>query len=853
MNRIILFLKKYYHVIFFLFISSWIFLYQTYGMLALGDFVFPANPWVSLYPRLFSWKDFFLGHSSAFDFVNIIHYLSIFILNKIGFSLAFIQSLFFVFLFFVASYSIYLLLFEILGNIKYKKFIAIIAANFYIFNPYIFTIKLMGYNMSLYAYVFAPLILYLFYKYLYTENYTKNKYFCLIGISFLLAVPSYTSPAYLTWIIFILFFYLLFLFIFKQFNKKILYKSILVILIFFLINSFWIIPTLASGMLTSAFSKVENVTNLGVVDSTSGQSLVEVFRFLGIPGFTANWRGIPYRSYHSIYYTPIFIIISFILLIVGLSFCLFKKRQQDKQNNFWRTYFFSIFLLAIFFIGGTVFLFPDFKKWLFENFSILLLYRKPYEKIGFFLIFSFVGLLAFSLKYITFWLEKRFNKHKKKIIISFLAVILLLINIYSFPFWTKQVFNSIDHPECKISGINHRPDYYYAMGEYFQKDKKIGKILGLPVNRSPISSGVENYKWGYAGLDPIYSFVNTGYILLNPLMPFFNNFYKGIDSNISNFVDYKNNLTNLSTLFGIKKIVLRNDICWQLYGSPNPKQDKDYLENNFLKTASFGELDIYNVPDNNFFPLFYSHKDVMIVNKSTPILEFKKINPTKYIIRVHQAKDNFPLIFLESFHQGWKAYIVKSYKVNKVQSASIENYKILDGNEEDQASREELEEFIEKGWVSTLGDLKEEEIKHKKWENGKERLDYIEKYNIDFISKNFQNSIQNDNLPAGYIWDTWFKKSLSEENHLIANGYANSWWVDVEEVCKTENNKVESFCVRNPDGTYSFELIIEFWPQRLFYLGLLISGITLLGCLGYLGYNWRRKKIKFSSDQQQIK
>ena len=38
------------------------------------------------------------------------------------------------------------------------------------------------------------------------------------------------------------------------------------------------------------------------------------------------------------------------------------------------------------------------------------------------------------------------------------------------------------------------------------------------------------------------------------------------------------------------------------------------------------------------------------------------------------------------------------------------------------------------------------------------------------------------------------------------------------------------------DGSYDLDLIIEFSPQRYFYIGLIISGITLLSCFGYLGY-----------------
>ncbi|MBU4299391.1 hypothetical protein KJ636_05085, partial [Patescibacteria group bacterium] len=65
---------------------------------------------------------------------------------------------------------------------------------------------------------------------------------------------------------------------------------------------------------------------------------------------------------------------------------------------------------------------------------------------------------------------------------------------------------------------------------------------------------------------------------------------------------------------------------------------------------------------------------------------------------------------------------------------------------------------------------------------------------------------------------------------------------DVNEVCKVEGGKLKSSCVKNPDGSYDFEMIVEFWPQRLFYLGLGISGTTLLFCLIYLVWDYRRNR-----------
>ena len=50
----------------------------------------------------------------------------------------------------------------------------------------------------------------------------------------------------------------------------------------------------------------------------------------------------------------------------------------------------------------------------------------------------------------------------------------------------------------------------------------------------------------------------------------------------------------------------------------------------------------------------------------------------------------------------------------------------------------------------------------------------------------------------------------------------------------------------NDDGTYDITLVIENKMLKWFYLGLLISGITLFGCLVYLGWDWRKRRRKKS-------
>ena len=65
---------------------------------------------------------------------------------------------------------------------------------------------------------------------------------------------------------------------------------------------------------------------------------------------------------------------------------------------------------------------------------------------------------------------------------------------------------------------------------------------------------------------------------------------------------------------------------------------------------------------------------------------------------------------------------------------------------------------------------------------------------------------------------------ISQINHFKYMTFLNGWYVDPQIYCQQQN-----LCKENEDGSYDMELSIEFLPQRWFYLGLFIGGMTLLG------------------------
>jgi len=267
-----------------------------------------------------------------------------------------------------------------------------------------------------------------------------------------------------------------------------------------------------------------------------------------------------------------------------------------------------------------------------------------------------------------------------------------------------------------------------------------------------------------------------------------------------------------------------------------------------------------------------------------PIIEFRRINPTKYRIRIHGARANFPLIFSEKFHHNWRLYIVPlttpqtNLNDNSTQQL-LSSYKVFEGNEETQVRLDELKIFIENGWVTDIKRDSPSQI-NPYYFIKKQFASHLpsETSTSAFISKKFANAIQNDNLSANVFWETWFAGKIeincsedtfdrkdckkvdprfwkkkpdrnpnafewSNQLHWKANSLVNSWWInlDVFPHLFPHKNQGPVFYRSNSDETIDFELIVEFWPQRLFYFGMFLSLSVFLICLMALFVRWVRR------------
>lgn len=116
-------------------------------------------------------------------------------------------------------------------------------------------------------------------------------------------------------------------------------------------------------------------------------------------------------------------------------------------------------------------------------------------------------------------------------------------------------------------------------------------------------------------------------------------------------------------------------------------------------------------------------------------------------------------------------------------------------------------------------------------------LAFSESYNDDWSLRFNNQKIQG---PIN-SWIPFIRADeIPQSNHYKLDNYLNAWYLDTDAYCKDQ-----LLCKINEDGSYDIEMVIEFLPQRWFYVGTIISFAALFGCVGYLiTYAYKRRYKK---------
>lgn len=185
----------------------------------------------------------------------------------------------------------------------------------------------------------------------------------------------------------------------------------------------------------------------------------------------------------------------------------------------------------------------------------------------------------------------------------------------------------------------------------------------------------------------------------------------------------------------------------------------------------------YILKEDNEYYALFEIKNFQPLLRGNSIF-FKSINPTKYKLYIKNMTSVQDISFMRSFHNEWKLYL-KPMPTNS--------------------------------WCQELEDYKNTNI--------------IECQH----TKNFFESEE-----LSYL----YQKPIFDNTHKIVYEYANGWTIDPKYIKK---NFSKEYYKENPDGSIDIELILYFKPQSYFYLGLIISSLTLLICSVYLIYHWRKR------------
>jgi hypothetical protein len=492
--------------------------------------------------------------------------------------------------------------------------------------------------------------------------------------------------------------------------------------------------------------------------------------------------------------TPFFLAVGFFPLTLIALALTSRSRNLTKDQ----LYFLSLFIVGLFLSVGASSKLNFFLANHIPFFNVV--FSMPVLYGGFLFVLGYAVMLGLSHSIVS----SKAKNRSLRMSVSMAFVAAIIINGY--PTWTGEFI----YPGNEVygSGRYHKPESYDDLKRYFENEGLSYRIFSYPYSKL----GYMMYDWppkGFTGPDiveniigrPVLSGVGFGMKLAAEMIK------KDADS-----------FRILAGAANVKNILLHRDANNEFLRPSNWYITNDsiyelqrWLGTHFIKTASFGGVDLYRIGDKTFLPRFYASEFPDCTRGSTDsrslcrpsndvIVEYRTVNPVTHRIRIHGARGKISLIFSDSFDKGWKIYPSRYERKQIDLSSADRSTRVF----RDGATTPQIETYVMRGWVSELS---------RRGSGGKR----------SYISPAINGAIQNDNLPTPSLFEILRERPLNESGHFMANGFSNGWQIDVDQLCAQG-----LMCSDRADGSVDFELIVEFAPQRLYYLGMVISSFTFL-------------------------
>ncbi len=442
--------------------------------------------------------------------------------------------------------------------------------------------------------------------------------------------------------------------------------------------------------------------------SSSSSTVLNVMRLMNLTGFHSIYWKDGIAQYSRVFYSlkAFPIILSFVpivLIVAGL----FINRGRNKI-------FLNTFILCLVFMFLAKSIKPPFGSLfylLFDNITILQMFRSAPEKFGLAVAFLVCILLGKSVEILSSQLDR-----SRIYIFSFCLLIVFLF--FRLPWFNGDIIT--DEKGEMPSFYTKLPSYYLDFEKDMQKEEH-KTFLNLPSYGRPYMWGL--FHWGYFGVNLLHHFSDNKTILspvlsgsaqsqwLRDVVSY--NLGETVHVPLAKQEKVENILPYLS-LLGIKEIVVDMDRIkdHEHYTTSDPKviqervesllgeyikEKKSYGENKILRyilddTAIADEM--YLASRKSTFPNLKSLKkwkdyglsegsptkiavlkdsDLILknVNLGDGDLGFSRIGPTKYLVNISNAESSVLLVFSKEFNKWWK------FKPNKEMTAkhvSVNDY-----------------------------------------------------------------------------------------------------------------------------------------------------------------------------------
>lgn len=593
-------------------------------------------------------------------------------LQKIGIPGFIIQASVMWFLMISAGIGIFLLVKELFPKLPSKYlFLAIL---FYWFNP-ISIVDVWNRFLLNYIFFFAllPVVSYFFIKGLRTSKFFWSFLLNVILIFYSYAL-SYVAFSILLWIwlFLITFFNALFdkslkskIFSFKYF--------ILTLLLFLIVNCWWILPFMnlysfgGADSTSELFMKQNNLGTLQALSEKTGR-LTDVFKLIN-----ASFLAPDSLDWVKRYFSSLLYLIQYVF--VGLILHFIIKFRKDPTVLFLG----SLFFTSIFLSKGNSSPFGEIYNLIFKNVFILQVFRNPFEKFGFLLSLSAALLFSPSIYELS-------RKMQNRISTLYYILIFVVVFFLGFPLYTNLAFTNKFSPTNDYS-IGYKvevPSYYKDVDNWLNSKGSNFRYIGFPLREEGIT-----YKWekGYAGVELQVALFSTSGIIHKTSVPFFNQLIPEIEKTLLS----DNDFSTLANLINARYYIVRHDIDYKLREMTDPviiekaliKREKSgevkrvgefgkvniwenlkwqdnifYIAKNIKRVKSFDNADIVNIDTLSGDILLEEENPINIQTTDqsiTPKISYEKINPARYIVHLTNVNSPFLLFFSELYNKGWKA------------------------------------------------------------------------------------------------------------------------------------------------------------------------------------------------------